>query len=161
MFQLILPQKMETERRRLVLEFFISHFIAMARSSEKFEAIKQAVIYLEQAQRLCILLKEEPGDDDNANEFLDIIQDKLADCQRKLVNQSGFKLPPRESQIERPTMKPITNVRPRFKQIVAQANDSPTDHTGISAFTYGDVHVENLNGSSKIRFDDIAEESKL
>lgn len=152
---------METERRPLVLEFFISHFIAMARSSEKFEAIKQAVIYLEQAQRLCILLKEEPGHEDNANEFQDVIQDKLADCQRKLVNQSGFKLPPRESQIERSPMKPIIKVRPRYQQIVAQVSESPTENTGISEFTFVDVHTENLNGSSKIRFDDIAEESKL
>lgn len=152
---------MEVERRRMVLEFFISHFIAMARSSEKFQAIKQAVIYLEQAQRLCILLKDEPGNDIMSNEFQDIIQDKLVDCQRKLVNQSGFKLPPRESQIERSPMKPIKKVRPRYQQIVAQTSDSPTDHTGISAFTFVDVHVENSNGSSKIRFDEMAEESKL
>lgn len=152
---------METERRPLVFEFFISHFIAMARSSEKFEAIKQAVIYLEQAQRLCILLKEEPGHDDNANQFMDVIQDKLADCQRKLVNQSGFKLPPRESQIERSVVKPIKKVRPRYQQIVAQASDSPTENAGISVFSFVDVHAENLNASSKIRFDEVAEESKL
>lgn len=151
----MLPQKMEIDRRALVLEFFISHFIAMARSSEKFEAIQQAVIYLDQAHRLCILLREQPGHHENANEFLDVVRDKLADCQRKMVNQRGHNLPPRESQIER------SAVRPRYQQIVAQVNESPTEQAGISVFTFVDVHAENVNESSKIRFDDIAEESKL
>lgn len=152
---------MEIDRRVLVLKFFISHFIAMARSSEKFEAIKQAVIYLEQAHRLCILLREQPGYHDNASEFLDVIQDKLADCNRKLVNQSGYNLPRRESQIERSAVKPISKVRPRYQQTVTQVSESPTEQAGISVFTFVDVHAENLGESSKIRFDDSAEESKL
>lgn len=143
---------MEPERRRLVLEFFISHFIAMARSSEMYEAIKQAVIYLEQAQRLCTLLLEEPGGDITANEFLDVVRDKLADCQRKLVNQGGFKLPRRESQIERSAMRPARKMRPKYENIVSH---SPTENPGISAFTFVDVHVDNL------REDVNGEESKL
>lgn len=152
---------MDLERRRLVLDFFISHFIAMARSSEKFEAINQAVIYLEQAQRLCVLLKEEPGTDSKTNEFQYIIRDKLADCQRKLVNQSGFNLPPRENQVERTAIKPIKKIRPKYQQIVDHASDAPTEHTGISAFTFVDIHVQNSNRLGEIRLSELAEESKL
>lgn len=143
---------MEPERRRLVLEFFISHFIAMARSSERFEAIKQAVIYLEQTQRLCTLLLEEPGGDSTANDYLDVVRDKLADCQRKLVNQGGFKLPRRESQVDRAAMRPFRKLRPKYENIVSH---SPTDNPGVSAFTFVDVHIDNSR-------DDVnGEESKL
>lgn len=144
LFQIILPKKMEPERRRLVLEFFIPHFIAMARSSEKFEAIKQAVIYLEQAHRLCLLLLEEPSGETSAKEYLDVIRDKLNDCQRKLVNQGGFKLPPRrESSVNRMQQLPIRKQRPKYKNIISQ--DSPTAEAGISAFTFVDVHIDSDN----------------
>lgn len=139
----ILPAKMETVRRRLVLEFFIPHFIAMARSSEKFEAIRQAIIYLEQAQRLCILLLDEPGAESNANGYLDVVRDKLSDCQRKLVQQGGYKLPPRLENPERPALKIIRKPRQRFENIMNQ--DSPIDNQSIPAFTFVDVHAENSN----------------
>lgn len=154
---------METERRRLVLEFFIPHFIAMARSSEKFQAIKQANIYLEQAQRLCILLQEEPGGDLNSSEYMDVIRDKLADCQRALVNQGGFKLPPRrDSQIvaERSPTVVKNKMRPRYEHIVAQ--DSPTEISSYSAFTFADVHIEDAKNQDDIKINDfLGEESKL
>ncbi|XP_028161983.1 uncharacterized protein LOC114353978 [Ostrinia furnacalis] len=159
---IILPNRMEVERRRLVLEFFIPHFIAMARSSEKFEAIRQAVIYLEQAQRLCVLLKEEPAGEYTANEYLDVIRDKLLDCQRKLANQVGFKLPPRrESSVERSAQRPIRKLRPRYENITNQ--DSPSDSSGFSAFTFVEIHAESSSNQDSIRLniDDIGEESKL
>ncbi|XP_030024349.1 uncharacterized protein LOC115443184 isoform X2 [Manduca sexta] len=160
-----LPVRMESERRRLVLEFFIPHFIAMARSSEKFDAVKQAIIYLEQAQRLCILLSEEPAADATAAEYLDIIREKLADCQRKVVNQGGYKLPPRrDSKLDRPVNNPIRKQRPKFEHIVSQ--DSPVENHSIQAFTFVDVHVENssrheLKTNFKLNDQMSVEESKL
>ncbi|XP_021181348.3 uncharacterized protein LOC110369988 [Helicoverpa armigera] len=156
----IIPPRMETERRRLVFEFFIPHFIAMARSSEKFEAIRQAVIYLEQAQRLCTLLLEEPGGDMTANEYLEVIREKLSDCQRKLVNQGGYKLPPRrESKTVRTAHKPLRKQRPKFEEV----QDSPTDNPGISAFTFVDVHADNSSSHSHMKLNEFVngEESKL
>ncbi|XP_075969534.1 uncharacterized protein LOC142972362 [Anticarsia gemmatalis] len=153
---IILPSKMEPVRRRLVLEFFIPHFIAMARSSERFEAIRQAVIYLEQAQRLCLLLLDEPGADITANEFLDVVRDKLADCQRKLVQQGGFKLPPRrESKLER-LSRPS---RLKFRHIVN--HDSPTENHGIAPFTFVDVHIDNSTEQRTLSDTIPGEESKL
>ncbi|XP_068630103.1 uncharacterized protein [Battus philenor] len=161
---IILPTKMQAERRRLVLEFFIPHFIAMARSSEKFEAIKQAVIYLEQAQRLCRLLLEEPAGDVTANEYLDVIRDKLIDCQRKLAKQVGCKLPPRmESSSERSVnTKMIRKHRPKYEHIINQ--DSPRDGQSIAPFSFVDVHVENINKHKEVKKLTVAadpEESKL
>ncbi|XP_013186570.2 uncharacterized protein LOC106131872 [Amyelois transitella] len=157
-----LPAKMDVERRRLVLELFIPHFIAMARSSEKFEAIGQAIIYLEQAQRLCMLLMEEAVGDITANEYLDVIRDKLADCQRKLAKQGGYKLPPRtESNSERPVRRIVRKSRPRFDSIVS---NSPIDNPGISPFTFADIHLDEpkKNGSVKLNEKaDEEEESKL
>lgn len=153
-----MPTRLEAERRRLVLEFFIPHFIAIARSSEKFEAFKQAVIYLEQANRLCLLLLDEPAGDITANEYLDVIRDKLADCQRKLVKQGGFKLPPRkESNLDRSVPKPTR--RPNVEDIVNQA--SPTEHHGIPPFTFVDIHVESHEQQVKLNDSGAGEESKL
>lgn len=161
MLQKILPVKMEAERRRLVLEFFIPHFIAMARSSEKFDAIKQAVIYLEQAHRLCTLLLEEPAGETNGNEYLTVIRDKLADCQRKLVTQGGFKLPPRkESYLDRTHHNAIRRQRPKIEHIVSQNSPSPSELHGMSAFTFVDVHSENTVNQMKLS-DAFGEESKL
>lgn len=156
---------MDTERRRLVLEFFIPHFIAMARTSEKFEAIKQAVIYLEQAQRLCILLRDEPSGDTSAVEYLDVIRDKLADCQRKLVKQGGYKLPPRrESKPDRLVNNPIRKQRPNFEHIVSQ--NSPVENHSISVSAFVDVHIETgslQEDKNNLKLNDTvnAEESKL
>ncbi|CAG4981208.1 unnamed protein product [Parnassius apollo] len=161
---IVLSAKMQPERRRLVLEFFIPHFIAMARSSEKFEAIKQAVIYLEQAHRLCRLLLEEPAGDVTANEYLDVIRDKLTDCQRKLAKQVGYKLPPRmESYSEHSVhSNMIRKHRPKYEHIINQ--DSPSDSPGIAPFTFVDVHVERTNKNKEVRKLTVAmdpEESKL
>ncbi|XP_022819424.1 uncharacterized protein LOC111351635 [Spodoptera litura] len=154
--QYTIPQNMDPIRRRLVLEFFIPHFIAMARSSEKFEAIRQALIYLEHAQRLCILLSEEPGSDSTAKEYLRVIREKLVDCQRKLVQQSYL---PQKPEINR-NRKPQRHrkQRPKFEDIPDSSADSP----GIPAFTFVDVHVENSTyDHMKLNVFTNGEESKL
>ncbi|CAK1552079.1 unnamed protein product [Leptosia nina] len=159
---IILPTKMDTDRRRIVLEFFISHFIAMARSSEKFDAIRQAVIYLEQAKRLCILLKEEPAGEASAQDYVHIIRDKLGDCQRKLANQVGYKVSMREQE-RSVHANMIRKHRPRYEHII-NSQDSPTENSGIAPFTFVDVHVDNNNSkrSESTKFVDIdGEESKL
>ncbi|CAG9096631.1 unnamed protein product [Plutella xylostella] len=165
--KVMLPKKLDVERRRLVLEFFIPHFIAMARSSERFESIRQALIYLEHAQLLCHLLLDEAAGEMTANEYLDVIRDKLADCQRKLVNQGGFNLPERK---ERPVSRnnlPVRKQRPRYPNIVNQ--DSPTD-LRTSSFTFVDVHAAGPSSPNRrasrfnINFEndfDDEEESKL
>ncbi|KAM3963470.1 uncharacterized protein ACR2FA_002406 [Aphomia sociella] len=159
--KVVLPVKLEPERRRLVLEFFIPHFIAMSRSSEKFEAIGQAIIYLEQAQRLCLLLLDEPAGDITANAYMDVIRDKLADCQRKLANQGGYKLTVRrESNVDRPLKKAIHKRRPKFDNI--NGSNSPTDASGFAPFNFAEVHEEPTS-SNYIKLKDMAidEESKL
>lgn len=157
---------MEPERRRLVIEFFIPHFIAMARSSEKFDALRQAIIYLEQAQRLSYLLREEPGGDITAREYLDIIRDKLGDCQRKIVSQGGYKMPMREKSFldkKSPHANLIRKQRPSSEHIINQY--SPSDGSNVAPpFTFADVHVENISQNSKtfLEFHDSnSEESKL
>ncbi|XP_045491283.1 uncharacterized protein LOC123691095 [Colias croceus] len=160
---IILPTKMETERRRLVFEFFIPHFIAMARSSEKFDAIRQAVIYLEQARRLCILLRGEPAGEATANEYIHVIRDKLADCQRKLANQVGYKVSVREKRNHERSVH--SNVmrkhRPKYEHIINQ--DSPTYNSGIAPFTFVDIHVDSSANQDVKSFVEIEglEESKL
>lgn len=133
----------------------------MARSSEKFEALRQAVIYLEQAQRLSLLLKEEPAGEYSANEYLEVIREKLVDCQTKLVTQGGYKLPPRrESFVERSVHRPILINRPRYENISSQ--ESPGDGAGFSAFTFVEVHAEGSSTQDAIRLGDKdEEESKL
>ncbi|XP_050664292.1 uncharacterized protein LOC126964972 [Leptidea sinapis] len=160
---IIIPTKMETERRRLVLELFIPHFIAMARSSEKFGTIRQAVIYLEQAKRLCILLSEEPAGDVTAHEYLDVIRDKLADCQRMLAKQVGYKVSVRDklSHDRITDSNVIRKHRPKYEHIMSQ--DSPTESIGIAPFTFVDVHSDNTKKSNVKSYFDIVEteESKL
>lgn len=159
-----MPKKLEPERRRLVLEFFIPHFIAMARSSEKFDSLRQAVIYLEQAQRLCYLLKEEPAGDVVAYEYLEVIRDLLADCRRKLVNQGGYKLPLREKTNLKHSVSNTNKIRkhrPRYEHIVNQ--DATSDAGSIQPLAFVEVHVENVSNQEIKKVLDIndLEESKL
>lgn len=157
-FQITLPVKMESVRRRLVLDFFVAHFIAIARTSERFEAIKQAIIYLEQAHRLCLLLLDEPGADIIANEYLDVIRDKLSDCQRKLINQVGINLPPRrESYVDRAAQKNVRKTRSKPRHNL----DVPVGIKSTSAFAFVDVHVENSNDHKRANDVLPGEESKL
>ncbi|OWR52954.1 hypothetical protein KGM_205074 [Danaus plexippus plexippus] len=160
---IILPSKLPFERRRLVLEFFIPHFIAMARSSEKFEALRQAVIYLEQAQRLCYLLMEEASGELSAKEFLDIIRDKLSDCQQKLVNQEGYKFSIVEkNNAERKMASDIIRKRrPRCEHILNLA--SPMEGSSNTPVTFAEVHEQHKSRRDiKTYIDyDGSEESKL
>lgn len=123
----------------------------MARSSEKFEAIKQSVIYLEQARRLCLLLLDEPGGDTTAKEYLSVIRDKLADCRRKL------KLSPRNSHRSAQGLE--RRPRPKVEHIVKPT--SPKEHHGITPFTFVDVHVESREQHMKFTDTAVGEESKL
>lgn len=160
---------MDTERRRLVFEFFIPHFIAMARYSEKFEAINQAVIYLEQAQRLCKLLLEEASAETTANEYLDVIRDDLAECHRKLINQSGYLLPNRRESKPRDINRGLESIiRKRSRYVETDNQNSPIDAPGISAFTFTDMpSTSGINKVSSIRLTDFEsmgesdEESRL
>lgn len=111
----------------------------MARSSEKFDSINQAMIYMEQAQRLCLLLLDEPGGDATADEYLEIIREKLADYQRKILHQIKYKLSSRQENTIR-SVRGSMKQRPKTKRVISQ--DSSSDDSGIAPITIADIHVE-------------------
>ncbi|GBP10938.1 hypothetical protein EVAR_5501_1 [Eumeta japonica] len=140
---IILPKKMESVRRRLVLEHFIPHFIEMARCSEKFEVTNQALIYLEHAQRLCKLLLLEPAGEIAAREHMDTIQEMIATLQRKLVHRSGYNL----------LTKPKAKAPPHLLTRQGSTNhtngqDSSRDADSAAAFTFVQVDVGRRTGGS-------------
>ncbi len=53
-----LPASWDDNRRRLVLEFFLAHFVAMARRSNEFRHYGQGLMYVMQADNLMRLLVE-------------------------------------------------------------------------------------------------------
>lgn len=80
---------MEKTRRTLIFEIFIEHFIEMAEcSAQKFLTFNQANIYLEQAQRLCELLKE---DDRPVDKYLADIKRTRVDLELKQKNANSTK----------------------------------------------------------------------
>lgn len=87
-------------RRVLLYEFFISHFVEMAKKSFRYVALNQSLIYLKQASRLCSLLQEDGGHscDTYVAEIDTIHRDVLTERNRD--NQARPQLPRRESSME-------------------------------------------------------------
>jgi hypothetical protein len=56
--RLTLPDPFDDSRGRLVLEYFISHFIAMAKKSNEFSCHGQSFMYIKHADNLMRLMKE-------------------------------------------------------------------------------------------------------
>lgn len=112
----------------------------MARSSEKFGSINQAMIYLEQARRLCLLLQGELGGD-NADEFMYIISEMLTDYRPKLATQEKLKLPFGNKNHNSNTQK-----RPSTSFVKSGVS---YEQAGIPPVSFADVHeVSKLPSAS-------------
>lgn len=143
-----------------MLEFFIPHFMAMSRMSERFDAMKQAVIYLEQAERLCMLLQEESCGEASAIDYLEAISEKLHECRQKLINQSRIRLRrQKEKQQDAEQVRGFQKQRPKYIQMIS--SESSMEASGISHFTQVDVHHVKLNQDLALGYDMESEESKL
>jgi hypothetical protein len=96
---------MEILRRKLIYVFFIEHFIECAKVSQKFLAFHQSLVYLKQAERLCLLL----SDDSFINEAIiqiEIIKQLKMDLETYKSNLiQGPELPRRESLIDSKKIK--------------------------------------------------------
>lgn len=54
----IIQEKFSPLRKVLVIEFFIKHFINMAKKSNEFRAYSQSAMYIMQVENLCAILLE-------------------------------------------------------------------------------------------------------
>ena len=81
---------MDTFRRKTILEFFISHFIEIAKKSNEFQATAQAKFYLQHTKNLNQLLEEmEGGDHTNSYQY----KNKIKEIEDAIGSFSGTSLP--------------------------------------------------------------------
>lgn len=155
----------------MVLELFIPHFIAMAECSDKFEATRQAIIYLEHAQRLSILLKDDPTCEGQAREYIAIIKEKLDHVKIKVAKSGAPKVPKRNESFRLNMPKPNINIPPsekpnQYANITitnSNTNEEPTSPIVKTAnVVLADVHVdsERPKFQRSVSFQKVEEESE-
>lgn len=97
---------MEKLRRKLVYELFIEQFIEMAQVSIKYRSLQQTMGMLKQAERLCLLLRDDKFNDDAATYLVKVAA--LRESVETLVKESssqGPELPRRESLADKQAIK--------------------------------------------------------
>lgn len=77
---------------KMLLEYFIQHFIAMVRSSNKIRAYSTSTVLVMQAENLAILLKEE-GFYDQAEDFMVEIDELKAACSQGIFTEPFVEIP--------------------------------------------------------------------
>lgn len=87
-------------RRKLIYDIFVEHYIEMAKTSQQFLAFHQGLIYLKQAERVCLLLK-----DDMYEEIAEETLKTIWPIKQELLNSienlaKGPELPIRVNSIE-------------------------------------------------------------
>ncbi|XP_077290505.1 uncharacterized protein LOC143914239 [Arctopsyche grandis] len=144
----------DINRKRLVLEMFIPHFISIAEFSIKFESLKQALMYLEHARRLSTLMIEESSGEGQGREYMAVINEKIETLKTTMIKPTVPKVPRRnESFTNLPSVSGIrqkeadqyVNLHDTSQNIDHHGNyrhgpESPT--TKMASVVFADVHVE-------------------
>lgn len=105
---------MEALRRKLVYELFIEQFMEMSKTSLDFRALNQSLIYLKQAERICLLMIDDQHPEEAAK-FSNEIEPLKRNIQNMINDSSqGPELPRRDSDIEKERSK----VRYRPQKVV-------------------------------------------
>ncbi|XP_043270893.1 uncharacterized protein [Venturia canescens] len=81
---------MEPRRLSALLDFFIKHFIKMAEYCHAYSAMPQKTAYIEQAERLSVLLSEHPSHKHVAKEHIE----KICSLKRRVANARTHGAPP-------------------------------------------------------------------
>ena len=96
---------------KLLLEFFIEHFIQMVQTCNKIRAYAKGTVLLDQAYNLAILLKEE-GYDELANAHLDVIENLRNASHQGQFTEAMVNIPGSPcvflTGIEQPTGRPLS-----------------------------------------------------
>lgn len=128
----------------------------MAESSERLDASRQAIIYLEHANRLSMLLKGEAGGEGAGREFIAIIREKVEILKDKVGNPGAPQVPKRNESFNSNSGRPGTSGIKKLKsdQYMNIENVNTSEHYNVKAsepvsptvklasIVLADVHVE-------------------
>lgn len=151
---------MEKLRRKLVYELFIEHLIAMAQVSIKYHALQQAMGLLKQADRLCLLLRDDGFSEES--EKHKVVIDSLRQNVQSIVQESvihlGPELPRRESIAEKETNS--IRYRPHqpsnYTQIDSQRHpleEVPSDDDNDEIYNYHKSVIAQIHATSAENLD--------
>lgn len=131
LFQFVFLKHMEQIRRKLIYEIFIKQFKEMAEVSCKYNSLNQALIYLNQAERLCWLMEDDSETQEGELHLNEIKNLKTKIIRRISENSAAPALPRRESMME-----PVNRLRVRLNPIASRTTKTKDDfdpYTNIDA----------------------------
>lgn len=145
---------MEILRRKLVYELFIVQFLEMANVSIKYRSLQQTMSLLKQAERICLLLK-----DDNYHEEADVHLTKIETMKvavDALIKEStrAPELPRRESLLEKAANKirnrPAKPIEENYTSIDSRSNieETPSDDDNDEIYNYHRSVVAQIHATS-------------
>lgn len=107
----------------------------MAESSERLDASRQAIIYLEHANRLSVLLRDEPGGQGAGREFIAIIREKTEILKDKVGNPGAPQVPKRNESFSSNAGRPGTSGIKKLKsdQYMNIENVNNSEHYNVKA----------------------------
>lgn len=145
---------MEKLRRKLVYELFIEQFIEMAQVSIKYRSLQQTMSLLKQAERLCLLLRDDKFNDDAATYLVKV--EALKESVETLVNESsqGPELPRRESLADKQAIKiryrPQKPTENSYTTIDGPSNieEVPSDDDNDEIYNYHKSVITQIHATS-------------
>lgn len=137
---------MEQLRRVLLYEFFIQHFIGMAKMSYRFHATNQSMVYLKQALRLCSLLQEDGHSCDMYVDQIDAIHcDVLAERNRD-TQWSRPQLPTRRES----TVDTSNKIEFRSKSLRCTTEIIQDPYTNLSVIPQNPHTLDNKRATADV-----------
>ncbi|CRK96631.1 CLUMA_CG009990, isoform A [Clunio marinus] len=143
---------MEMLRRKLVFELFIEQFIEMSHVSIKYRSLQQTMELLKQAERLCLLLRddkfvEEAEDYQSAIESL-----RLAAENSISATIQGPELPRRESLLDKKAIKirfrPEEPIENSIMESKTNLTEVPSDDDNDEIYNYHKSIVVQIHATS-------------
>lgn len=144
---------MEILRRKLVYELFIVQFIEMAHVSIKYRSLQQTISLLKQAERICLLLKDDNFFEESDKHLIKI--ETMRESVETLMKEStrAPELPRRESFVDtlankirfRPAIKPIEG---NYTSIDSTVDDIPSDDDNDEIYNYHRSVVAQIHATS-------------
>lgn len=143
---------MEPRRLSALLDFFIKHFIKMAECCHVYGATPQKTAYIEQAERLSVLLFGHPSHMDVAKKHME----KLCSLRRRVANVRTQSEPPKTPRrnpdmpiFTRPMNDPYQSTEFQEESSTSSNSDRDWDEQTNRQITAAVIH-ENKVGRSKI-----------
>lgn len=145
---------MEILRRKLVYELFIDQFVEMSRVSIKYRSLQQTMSLLKQAERICLLLKDDKFHEEAEKQLTKI--DALKESVETLAKEASLapELPRRESVVDKLAtairFRPPKPIEGNYTSIDRQSSidEVPSDDDNDEIYNYHRSVVAQIHATS-------------